>query len=1459
TGSGIIGTPILFDGGTGFDSLEIRDGDSGEVQTTIYTPGTSADSGRLQFLDDSDQQVMLADFTGLEPVVNRTGRRHDIRGRDDSENYRVEFERDVLDVHPFAEVRINQAEKYRFELDGTAEEFLTIYAGDGTDSVEVVAPVAGSFFATYPWLSLTVMEAEDVSLSGDAAFEGYVANESIAVQSRYESFIDTVTARIASPFFQNTPLTLSAYSASSVTIKGGPGNNSLQFSSPDPIDESITLASDPSEGTSALRLVHQRSLTPGHSVGTRIIAETFGVVTLDTGGGTDQLVILGSDIDDAVTVTATSVTFDGMLVPLQHVEQIRVEGNDGNDTLWIDESGGLVALPGGVHFNGHNGRDSLVVHGAQTADSHYVVGPEIGDGFIQRTGASGTSRISFTGLEPVIDMTPGTVTVTGTNADNAINLATGPNSEVSNAENPGGAATGIVSIDGFETYEFAGKSTVTIDGQAGRDVFGISNLLNGFVSGGNTVVQGSDPADGDEIILTGTLSDDSFEYQAHPRLNSAGTFSVNSGLLDFFGIEIITVNGRSGDDELTAFGDALTPEEQETGATGRDDEIELTPRGHRESTLRFNNSTPLELLDFESVYVDPRSGIDQLRVFGTPFSDMLTFDAATLTLNGQTFGHANTEIFSAFANSGDDAIGVSGGLVGAVTADGGDGRDLLSVVSPPGSPVGLALPGTIKDARTMTTIAIEAFALNAGSENVVIAGAPDAVSGVSLTPTSSTGVHLDAAGRGYDVFTNGVITVSGASPNLGSGLPLRRLDVYGTVFDDTISVSETLVDVGGGLKQVSLSGLPFVTLYADEGADSVFLTPSSITGFVVDGGGPAGFGDALTVDGDATFFAGPLSDSGAYIKSGLRPVSFAHIETHSASAALQSGPSLVNVPASTTSPRPQLDWTPVDDAVWYDVEFLDLTRPNRRFVERSMQASLNPSDDLLLGRYRLQVRAVLSSGLITNWGTSTQLSVQPKPTIQVPPTSSDGQPQIQWTPIAGANSYELWIDNRSTGQSKVLYRPEVRGTTFTPVSPLPIGQLAVWVRPTAESGFTGSWARAFVDVTTAPVLISPVGKYVGGSPVFEWSAVEGAQRYDLFVRRIAPVYSSVYLRRSDITSTGYVHAESFPEGTYQFWVKAWTDGLFGGSWSSALQFSTFAAPFVLGPASSSAQVTSAISWTAVKEAAEYELEIRRPDGTLVRNESHLTSTSYQSSPAFEYGTEYLVRVRGRSSTGTTGAWSADHRFTTPPAQVVAIGPSGGGLTPGMITFQWQIASGAAVYEVWVDRLLPAWEKQVEHQTSVSETSLTREFLTPGTYRWWVRAISADGKTGLWSSAQTFEIVADNDAVPDLFVERVDENVSRSSEAELRRNMATESDQIVVAERRQGTSSEYFAASVSSARQEPGVQISGSESQWPELFGNRVKQDYRMVAWPLVPDQTGLGQNTHIPDAAHGRHTVQPNR
>ncbi|NQT87700.1 hypothetical protein HQ560_13100 [bacterium] len=273
-----------------------------------------------------------------------------------------------------------------------------------------------------------------------------------------------------------------------------------------------------------------------------VFAASAATLRVNGTAGGDAILLIRNAANPAYVDVFLDRFLDGSF-ELATLEQIDVNGLGGDDTLTVDSSNGLIDLLGGIQYDGGPGLDGLVLDqtggDTQTSDD-YQVGADIGSGISAITGPSGTQVITFTGLEPVIDLVPAaTLTVSGTNADNAINYGPG----LVDAANHG-----LVSVDGFETIEFANKANLVINGQAGDDVIHLNNANTPTGLGAITVI-GGDTTDNDTLIVNGGPVGDTIVVDQHTTHGALVT-GAQPVPLDIDGVERLIVNGLDGSDTL---------------------------------------------------------------------------------------------------------------------------------------------------------------------------------------------------------------------------------------------------------------------------------------------------------------------------------------------------------------------------------------------------------------------------------------------------------------------------------------------------------------------------------------------------------------------------------------------------------------------------------------------------------------------------------------------------------------------------------------------------------------------------------------------------------------------------------------------------------------------------------------------------------------------------------------------
>ncbi len=164
------------------------------------------------------------------------------------------------------------------------------------------------------------------------------------------------------------------------------------------------------------------------------------------------------------------------------------------------------------------------------------------------------------------------------------------------------------------------------------------------------------------------------------------------------------------------------------------------------------------------------------------------------------------------------------------------------------------------------------------------------------------------------------------------------------------------------------------------------------------------------------------------------------------------------------------------------------------------------------------------------------------------------------------------------------------------------------------------------------------------------------------------------------------------------------------------------------PATTPSQRPS-FSWNSIANATCYEVWIR--NRSTNQNPVVLTQVAGTSfTPTGDLGIgNFTIWVRALGDVDTPASpWSAARNFainTAIPLNTVTTD-----LSTGFPQISWPEMKGAAIYEVWVDRLDTS-TSHINGNTGVSATSYVPQ-LPNGRYQVWVRGIAADGLKAAWS-------------------------------------------------------------------------------------------------------------------------------
>jgi len=299
------------------------------------------------------------------------------------------------------------------------------------------------------------------------------------------------------------------------------------------------------------------------------------------------------------------------------------------------------------------------------------------------------------------------------------------------------------------------------------------------------------------------------------------------------------------------------------------------------------------------------------------------------------------------------------------------------------------------------------------------------------------------------------------------------------------------------------------------------------------------------------------------------------------------------------------------------------------------------------------------------------------PTLVAPgATTSDRTPTFEWSEVAGAEVYDLKVDDMTEPQSDVIRETAVAGTSFEPLptEALTVGHTYEWWVRAGAGGVWGPWSSAgsFTVVPEAPDGMTPEGRVVasptplaeagggggGCRPVFNWAAVEGATTYWLWVDDVTAGVSGVVMEK-DLPENGVLSPEELEIGhTYRWWVRA-RAGEVWGAWSEAVSFTVVpAAPELLGPEGACCDLRPTFRWAAVAGATHYDVWVNDMTTwtTKVVRVPNVSGTSLVAPEDLVAGHVYRWWVRAGAGSAW-GEWSAAMEFTAGCAEPAGVAPS----------------------------------------------------------------------------------------------------------------------------------------------------------------------------------------------------------
>lgn len=472
-------------------------------------------------------------------------------------------------------------------------------------------------------------------------------------------------------------------------------------------------------------------------------------------------------------------------------------------------------------------------------------------------------------------------------------------------------------------------------------------------------------------------------------------------------------------------------------------------------------------------------------------------------------------------------------------------------------------------------------------------------------------------------------------------------------------------------------------------------------------------------------------------------------------------PTLIGPAGSLSTGAPTFSWNAVPGADHYYFWLNDMTTNTAGQVKNAnvVGTSLTPATPLHAGdRYQWWVQALDSTGTNASaWSTPFDFAVATlgQPTL-IGPTgaAASDTPTFTWNATAGADHYDIWVDDQTTGVPAILRNEDILGTSWTPTRALPAGDtFRWWVRALDSTGTNaGSWSTPLsftVAALETPTPTGPTTTVTTAAPPFTWTDVAGADHYEIWVNDQTANQSAV-LHVQNVLGTSYTPTVPLKPGdSYRWWVRAVdSTSTTSSTWSSPATFTVTAlgTPTLTGPTGSITGAAPTYTWNAVAGAHHYELWVNDQTSgqSALVDDQHVTGTSWTTSAPLHAGDTYQWWVRALDSTSTNaGPWSNGLSYTVAVlATPTLISPVGSVPLTGL-TFHWNAVTGADHYDIWVNDTTTGDASVLRNQNVHATSWVPTSTLHAGDkYVWWVRALDATGaNASAWSADMNFVVAA----------------------------------------------------------------------------------------------------------------------
>ena len=386
--------------------------------------------------------------------------------------------------------------------------------------------------------------------------------------------------------------------------------------------------------------------------------------------------------------------------------------------------------------------------------------------------------------------------------------------------------------------------------------------------------------------------------------------------------------------------------------------------------------------------------------------------------------------------------------------------------------------------------------------------------------------------------------------------------------------------------------------------------------------------------------------------------------------------------------------------------------------------------------YYYKVRAVAGSEKGESSKAQSLLCKLGQPVLTLTNREKDGKPILTWTEIAGATEYEIYRSTTGKDDSfvrlgsttKLTYTDSDTKTGITYFYKIK----AIYGTNTAANGEMSIAKSAACKLARSTVTLA--NREVDGKPIISWSAVSGAEKYEVY--RSTTGEADSYFLLTTTKDLSYVHTAAAPGQTYYYKVKAiHSTNVAASSALSAAKKIVCDVAQVTGLTATNVASSGKIklTWDTVDGATHYEVW-RSKSETGTYTKIYTTAGTSLTNTSTVAGVTYYYKVRAIISGNeeATGAYSSVVSRVCDCAQVTGLTATNVE-SSGKIKLTWNKVDGATHYELYRSTSKTGTYTKIY---TTAGTSLTNTSTEAGvTYYYKVRAIISGNAeaTGAYSS------------------------------------------------------------------------------------------------------------------------------